>query len=257
MHARVLGIAQDAGVPHIGCRCARCEFFRGRPLHPACLGLVGRRGWMIDATPAIGKQLRLLRAPLSGIALTHVHMGHIAGLLQLGPEALGVRGLRLIATPRVGEFLRSNAPWRLLVERGHLALHLHEPGTRVELEPGLEIESVKVPHRDEYADTVAYFVHGPKRTLLYLPDIDRWTIDLPALLARCDLALLDGTFWARDEIAHQGEVPHPAVEETLDLLSPEEAAKVRFIHLNHTNRLLDPDGPRALVAVQGGRIPLG
>ena len=25
MDARVLGVAQDAGVPHIGCRCARCE----------------------------------------------------------------------------------------------------------------------------------------------------------------------------------------------------------------------------------------
>jgi len=99
-------------------------------------------------------------------------------------------------------------------------------------------------------------VRGPARTILYLPDIDRWTIDIHALLRRCDLALLDGTFYARDELPRQHEVPHPPVEETLDLLSPEEAAKVRFIHLNHTNRLLDPDGPRALVAVQGERITL-
>jgi pyrroloquinoline quinone biosynthesis protein B len=121
---------------------------------------------------------------------------------------------------------------------------------------GIEVESVPVPHRDEYADTVGYFVYGPRRTLLYLPDIDRWEIDLPALLARCDLALLDGTFYRRGELPRQPDVPHPPMEETLDLLAPEDAAKVRFIHLNHTNPVLDPDGPSALVAVQGEEIPL-
>ena len=45
-------------------------------------------------------------------------------------------------------------------------------------------------------------------------------------------------------------------QETLDLLTPEEAAKVRFIHLNHTNPVLDPEGPAALVAVQGDMVPL-
>ncbi len=252
-YARVLGIAQDAGVPHVGCACPRCERFRGAPLHPACLGLVGARAYLIDATPALPEQIRLLPSLPAAIFLTHAHMGHVAGLWQLGEEALGARGIAVHAPPGVCAFLRANEPWRRLSER-NLALFPDAPGTRVELEAGLAVTSFAVNHRG--GETVGYVAEGPARRLLYLPDIDRWDLELPALLSRCDLALLDGTFFRRGEIGRQADVPHPPIEETLDLLSPEEAAKVRFLHLNHTNPVLDPDGPSALVAVQGSTIPL-
>jgi pyrroloquinoline quinone biosynthesis protein B len=189
----------------------------------------------------------------AAILLTHAHMGHIAGLWQLGEEAYGARGIVVHAPPSVCAFLRDNEPWRRLVAR-NLDLAPLAPGSRVELEEGLRVDALAVNHRG--GDTFAYLVEGPSRRLLYLPDIDRWDLDLRALLARCDLALLDGTFWRRGEIGRQGDVPHPPIEETLDLLAPEEAAKVRFTHLNHTNPLLDADGPAALVAVQGDAIPL-
>ena len=249
IHARVLGVAQDAGVPHIGCSCPRCERFRSAPLYPACLGLVGDAAYMIDATPAIAEQLRMLPAVPKGILLTHVHMGHIAGLLQLGKEALNLP-VQLHATEKVCAFLRNNAPWNAL------DLELHEIAGRFPLEPGLDVEPVPVPHRAEHSDTVAYLVHGPRRTLLYLPCIDRWEIDLHALLERCDLALLDGSFHSASELPRQADVPHPPITETLALLTDEEAAKVRFLHFNHTNPVLDEDGPNVLAAVQGELIPL-
>jgi pyrroloquinoline quinone biosynthesis protein B len=252
-HARVLGIAQDAGVPHVGCACPRCERFREAPLLPACLGLVGARTYLIDATPALPLQVRMLPSFPAAILLTHAHMGHVAGLWQLGEEAYGARGITVHAPPGVCSFLRGNEPWRRLVDRNLLLAPL-APGSGVELEEGLRVSSFPVNHRG--GDTTGYLVEGPSRRLLYLPDIDRWDLDLHALLARCDLALLDGTFWRRGEIGRQGDVPHPPIEETLDLLAPEEAAKVRFFHLNHTNPVLDPDGPSALVAVQGDTIPL-
>jgi len=252
--ARVLGIAQDAGVPHVGCACPRCERFRAAPLLPACLGLLGRRAYLIDATPALPEQVRLLGAVPAAILLTHTHMGHVAGLLQLGEEALDAKGVAVIATPAVCAWIQDHEPWRRLVRRGNVALQPREAGARTELEEGLAVESFAVRHRD--VDTVGYLVHGPARTLLYLPDIDRWDVDLPALLARCDLALLDGTFYSRAELPRQGDIPHPPIVETLDRLAPEAAAKVRFLHLNHTNPVLDPDGPAALVAVQGATIPL-
>jgi len=192
----------------------------------------------------------------AGIALTHLHMGHLAGLLQLGPEALAARRWQLHATPKNCAFLQANAPWQLLVERGHLRLVKHTPGERFTLEPGLEIESFEVAHRNEYGDTVGYRISGPQKTLVYLPDIDAWTLDLHALLASCDLALLDGTFFSRNELKHQERVPHPPIEETLALLTQEERAKVRFIHLNHTNPVLDPGGPRPPLARQGETIRL-
>jgi len=254
IHARVLGVAQDAGVPHAGCSCPRCEGHRAAPLFPACLGLVGQRTYLIDATPAFPDQIRMLPAFPSAILLTHTHMGHVTGLLQLGEEACDSRDVAVHATPQVCELLARNEPWRRLVERRNIRLVSLDAGTSVRLEEGLDVESFPVRHRD--VETVGYLVKGPRRTLLYLPDIDRWDLDLPALLNRCDLALLDGSFYSRDELPRQGDIPHPPITETLDLLAPEEAAKVRFTHFNHTNPVLDPDGPSVLAAVQGETIPL-
>jgi len=253
--ARVLGVAQDAGVPHIGCRCPRCERFRAAPLLPACLGIVGRSdAYLIDATPAIAQQIHMLGAMPRGILLTHTHMGHIAGLLQLGEECLDSSDVAVIATPQVCEMLESNDPWRRLVTAGNIRLDCRPAGATFDLEDGLQIESLPVNHRG--LETVGYFVRGSGHTLLYLPDVDAWDLDLAALLKRCDLALLDGTFFSKDELPRQENVAHPPIADTLDLLDPEDAAKVRFIHLNHTNPVLDPDGPSVLVAVQGDTYPL-
>jgi pyrroloquinoline quinone biosynthesis protein B len=56
-----------------------------------------------------------------------------------------------------------------------------------------------------------------------------------------DVALVDGTFEDAAEVPGRSlaEIPHPLVGETMDLLSsPALRGRVRFIHLNHTNRLL-------------------
>ena len=256
VHARVLGIAQDAGVPQINCACPRCARFAAAPLLPACLGVVaGDRAWLVDATPAIGAQIRMLGRMPEGILLTHVHMRHVAGLRQLGEEALDARDVEVFGTPHVCSWIEKNEPWRRLVKRKNIRLVYENAGTTLDLADGLAVESFPVHHRD--LETVGYRVRGPGRSLVWLPDIDRWDLDLDALIDGCDLALLDGTFYTRGEIARQGNVPHPPIEETLDRLDPGRAAKVRFVHLNHTNRLLDADGPAALVAVQGETIPLG
>ena len=257
VHARVLGIAQDAGVPHTGCGCPRCERYRDRPLLPACLGIVGEHGcYLIDATPALAEQLRILPALPEALLLTHLHMGHVGGLLQFGREALAASAMPLHATPSVCGFLETNGPWELMIRDGHLRPVPHAPGERFELEPGLEAEAIEVPHRNEYGDTVAFLVHGPNRRLLYLPDIDHWGIDPNELVARCDLALIDGTFYSFDELPRQDDVPHPPIEATLARLTAESLAKVRFIHFNHTNPVLDPDGPEVAVAMQGEEIEL-
>jgi len=231
----------------------RLRALRALPRRPA--GLVGNDAtYLIDATPAIAEQARALPSFPRTILLTHVHMGHIAGLLQLGKEALN-QDTTIHASPKVCDFLLSNAPWN------HLPLQVVEFGGRAVLEEGLEFEPVVVPHRNEDADTHAFLIYGPEHRLLYLPDIDAWGSaaedwDLSALLARCDLALLDGSFYSRDELPRQGDIPHPPITETLALLSDEEAAKVRFLHFNHTNPVLDEGGPNVLVAVQGESIPL-
>lgn len=266
--AVVLGVAQDGGLPHIGCSQAACVAARRDPSRRsrvACLGLIddasGQR-FLIDATPDIASQIESLnegrtvarpRRPVEGILLTHAHIGHYTGLMYLGREALGADQVPVLATPRLAAFLRANGPWEKLVT-GAIALREIPPGTAVDL-GRFQVTPLAVPHRDEYSDTVGYRIRGPSRALLYIPDIDkweRWDRKIADEVARVDVALLDGTFQHESEVPGRSlaEIPHPLVGETMALLqAPALRGRVAFIHLNHTNPLLwDAAAARAIEA---------
>src|SRR5690606_2339255 len=139
--------------------------------------------WLIDATPDLPLQLLRLDATapaaspapgLAGILLTHAHVGHYAGLIHLGREVIGARGVPVYAMPRLAGFLRTNGPWELLLRLGNVELRPLAAGTPVRLGERLSATPLLVPHRDEYSETVAFVVAGPSRRLLWLPDIDKW-----------------------------------------------------------------------------------
>lgn len=125
MSAIVLGVAQDAGFHHIGCTAPPCAKLRaaGRRERVACLGLVdGASRFMIDATPDLPSQLDTIShaeegklTPLSGILLTHAHIGHYTGLMYLGREGMNAKGTPVYCTTVMANFLRTNAPWSQLV----------------------------------------------------------------------------------------------------------------------------------------------
>lgn len=243
--AIVLGTAQDGGFPHAGCRCVRCAAARADPSlarKVACLGLVDAagRGFLIDATPDLPAQVEALPG-LSGLYLTHAHMGHVAGLLWLGKEAMAVEGLPVLAGERMLEHLRGNEPWATLFRDGRLLAAAPETD--------LEVERVEVPHRAEWSETFAFRVRGHRRTVLWLPDIDRFDPGaLESLLEGVDIALLDGSFWSPDELPGRdlSEIPHPFVRDTVERLCRlRPRARIAFVHLNHSNPLLDPDSPES------------
>ncbi|MBI4231039.1 MAG: MBL fold metallo-hydrolase, partial [Planctomycetes bacterium] len=249
----ILGAAQDGGVPHAGCRARCCEAAWADPARrrdPACAAIIdpatGRR-WMIDCTPRFPEQLRRLEetsprgdgAPLDGIFLTHAHVGHYAGLIHLGREAMGTRGVPVHAMPRMASFLRTQGPWGQLVSLGNVDLRPLEDGRAVPLSEGLSVTPFAVPHRGEYSETVGFRVAGSRCSALYLPDIDtwdRWDTPLGEALRGVDVAFLDGTFFDAGELPGRAlaEVPHPLMRDTLLRLAPlppVERAKVRFLHL--------------------------
>lgn len=273
--AIVLGIAQDGGVPHLGCRQKLCVEARRDPSkrrRVACLGLVdGRTGkrFLIDATPDFESQVAALGGMPDGILLTHAHIGHYLGLAQLGREVANTHAIPVFCTPSMAAFLRANRPWRRLVESKNIEIREVRPGVPFELAGSLQVTAIPVPHRDEDSDTVAFLVSGPLRRLLWLPDIDKWEKwdrHLEDVVRSVDIAFLDGTFFSADEIPGRSiaEIPHPLVPETISRLSGREgAARVFFVHLNHTNRLLwDGIEVRRLeekgfrVAFEGQRLPL-
>lgn len=260
----VLGIAQDAGFPQAGCQKECCSgVWNAKMLQRsvASLGIVdpvsGER-WMIDATPDFPDQLHRLdsvsrhrdeQGPLDGIFLTHAHIGHYTGLMFLGHESMGAQGVRVYAMPRMSAFLTSNGPWDQLVRYDNInLLPIHE-GAQIKLNDRLTVVPFRVPHREEYSEVVGFRIIGPNRSVIYLPDIDkweRWDTPIEELIQQNDRAYLDGTFFDGDELPgrNMAAIPHPFVIDSIarfsESLSDADRAKIHFIHFNHTNDLLRP-----------------
>ena len=258
----VLGTLQDGGSPHLGCMRSCCKALYGRPdpgrkvVSLALLDLTAEKTYLFEATPDIAGQMALLQqmAPFptglspDGIFLTHAHIGHYAGLMYLGKESLNARGVPVFALPSMQEFLAGNGPWDQLLRLGNITLAPVSEDSPVVLTARLRVIPIRVPHRDEYSETVGFEIVGPSKRALFIPDIDkwdRWKHSLSKKLMEVDLAFLDGTFFDAAEVGHRDirEIPHPLVTETMALLEALPGAlrsRVYFIHLNHTNPLLDP-----------------
>ena len=290
--ALVLGTAQDGGLPQLGgtadqdAAARRDPKLRRRVASLLVVDPGSEERFLIDATPDIREQVETAdllapqpatpsgRPPLFGaIALTHAHIGHYSGLLQLGREAYGAAGQRVLASDRMARFLETNGPWDLLVKLKHLQIERIAADKSVALNARLSITPIAVPHRDEYSDTFGFIVRGPARSLLWLPDIDkweRWDRRIEDVIAGVDIAFVDGTFFDAGELPGRSmsEVPHPFIAESLArfaTLPEKERKKVVFIHLNHTNPAATP-GSRAEAAIaqmgmrvarEGERVPLG
>jgi pyrroloquinoline quinone biosynthesis protein B len=249
----VLGTAQDGGVPHPGCDCARCSAARRDPRRRrlvASIGVVGATGktFLVDATPDLREQADALRAAsgttarfVDAIGLTHAHVGHYLGLAFLGKEAMHAKGLAVYATPKMARFVEGNRPWSHLVERDEIELRPIAPGAPLAFD-GAMIHAFLSPHRGEDTDTIGFEISGPTRRLVYVSDAD---VLPPAIVDRirdADVALVDGTFYDRSELPGRDilEVKHPFVAESLPKLAGARG-RVLFTHLNHSNPLLDPD----------------
>ena len=254
----VLGTAQDGGVPQTGCTKPCCDWARAKPERtrlPACLALIDpaqKMRWLMDCTPDFPKQLAQLNEVSDpswglGIFLTHAHIGHYVGLIHLGREVMNCDALPVYCMPKMAHFLRSDAPWNLLVEQGHIELHELTHEHTVPLSDELSITPLNVPHRGEISETVCFEIKSSNKTALHLPDIDNWedwTTDLATKIKEVDVAWIDGTFFDAQEIQHRdlGVIPHPRITDSLARLANlpnEDRQKVRFTHLNHTNPACD------------------
>lgn len=246
----VLGIAQDGGVPQAGCRKACCT--SGRSELVSSLALVdpgSRRWWLFDATPDVGAQLAFMKreAPactLAGVFVTHAHIGHYTGLMQFGREAMGTHDVPVWAMPRMRDYLATNGPWSQLVRLRNIVLQPLAADSSIALGDSLTVTPFRVPHRDEYSETVGFRIASTRGVVVFLPDIDkweRWDRSIDDVVADATTAYLDGTFFDAAELPGRDmrEIPHPFIVESLErfaALSPQARTRVRFTHFNHTNR---------------------
>lgn len=272
-YLQILGIAQDAGYPQIGCQKDCCQRVYAGQQHPervtsmAVVDPTAGKSWLLDASPNLSSQWNDLQqhtaTPIAGIFPTHAHMGHYTGLMFLGREAMGADGVPVYALPRMDSFLRLNGPWSQLVHLKNIQIQPLVFGQDIPLSEALSLQATQVPHRDEFSETAAFIVSGPRFKVLYLPDIDKWTKwdrSIIALIQEVDYAFIDGTFFDGSELPQRdmSEIPHPFIVESLEhfaKLAPAEKQKIYFTHFNHTNPLLDPDSEaRKEVLRQGYHI---
>ena len=254
----ILGTAQDGGFPHIGCQKKCCDdFYKGilPKQQVVSLGLVDKESqqkFLFEATPDTSTQLADLEKNhlktntiIDGVFMTHAHMGHYAGLLYFGKEALGKKDIPVYAMPKMKEFLSNNGPWSQLVTTQNIVFLDLQKDSIVPLSNALKVTPFLVPHRDEFSETVGYKIEGNTNSALFIPDINKWSLwekNIVEEVKKVDYAFLDATFFKEGEINRpMSEVPHPFIEETVALFENESLAtknKVIFIHFNHTNPAL-------------------
>lgn len=271
----VLGVAQDGGKPQIGNPDDPAWSNPALRRHATSLAIVDRRQewprrWLFEATPDVKDQFHVLdqiapspSVPLNGIFLTHAHIGHYAGLMLFGHESMGAQSIPVYVMPRMAGFLRDNGPWSQLVAYNNIVItELHETQA-VELAQGITVTPLLVPHRQEFSEVVGYKIRGAANTVLFIPDIDSWEewdalgVRIEDRIADVDIAYLDATFFANGEIPGRDMTgfPHPFVSHSMArfaALPADEKAKVRFIHMNHTNPLLDPDAQERTLVEDNG-----
>jgi len=267
----ILGNTQDAGLPHIGCQHKFCQdnFDIHEEYFVTSIAVVNsdlRRYILFEATPDITYQLNYLKNNLfqefllpESLYITHAHIGHYSGLMYFGREALGAKNLMVRVLPRMSNFLQNNGPWSQLVDINNIKIKEINFGLSTNELSNIVVTPIQVPHRDEYSETAGYIIEGKNKKALFIPDIDKWEKwdrNLNQLAKEFDFLLIDATFYDSKEINRDiSEIPHPLVAETIDLLSGlniENRSKVYFIHMNHTNMMLDPNSELSKLVTSKG-----
>ncbi|WP_406480869.1 pyrroloquinoline quinone biosynthesis protein PqqB [Streptomyces sp. NBC_01615] len=270
MKVVLLGTAAGGGFPQWNCACALCAAARDGKL-PArtqeCVAVSGnsRDWWLLNASPDIRTQLTTTPAlapgpgprdtPVRGVLLTDAEADHVMGLTVLR----GGAGLKLYAAPPV---LAALAPLRAMLDRyapwewadslteggfvlvGGLVVSAHPVGSKAP-------KYVAGPVVDAGWVT-AYRIEdlASGGVLVYAPCLGGWTPALDELLATATCALLDGTFYASDEMgtavrapvgqAAMGHLPVSGARGSLAALARHPGPRRIYTHLNNTNPLLDP-----------------
>ena len=252
----ILGITQDTGYPQINCSESCCEIAWGKTelkkmtTSLAIVDPISNQQWILDATPNITEQLHLLNKTsginnIEGIFITHAHIGHYTGLMYFGKEGMNTSKIPVYVMPKIKKFLEKNAPWSQLVKSKNISLNLIKDQSFIQLNERIRITPFLVPHRDDYSETVGYKIQTKSKSSIFIPDIDKWEIwdkDIVSIVRDTDYAFLDGTFYKNGELKRDmSQIPHPFVEESMELfskLSNSNKKKIYFIHMNHTNPLL-------------------
>ncbi|MEU0532799.1 pyrroloquinoline quinone biosynthesis protein PqqB [Amycolatopsis tolypomycina] len=264
MKVILLGTAAGGGCPQWNCACFLCTAdLPPRTQDCVAISADGAGWYLLNCSPDIRAQILgtpELRAgpgpreiPLRGVLLTDAELDHTLGLLMLRESG----GLPVCAPPAV-----RSPVFSLVDSYGSWAW-----SSRADI-PGLRVEMLPVSDkRPKYAASdspgpwvVAYRITDPATggVLVYAPCLRSWPAGFDEFVADASLVLLDGTFFAPDEMAGVGgpdqlAMGHLPITASLPRVAGRPWA---FTHVNNTNPALDPASPEhAAVLAAGASLP--
>lgn len=272
----VLGVAQDAGYPQMGCEKECCnkawknDSLKRFVVSLALVDPASKKWWLFEATPDIKVQLQLFKALTkseysylpNGIFITHAHIGHYTGLMQLGREVMNAKEMPVYVLPKMKSYLVNNGPWSQLVTLKNILLREIDTIAPNEVENAILISAFLVPHRDEFSETAGFWISTKGNNYVFIPDIDKWqkwNQSIVEWVKKADVAFLDATFSEAAELPNRKmeDVPHPFISETMELFkneNKETKAKLHFIHFNHTNKLMWDKTAKQKVLERGFKV---
>jgi pyrroloquinoline quinone biosynthesis protein B len=186
---------------------------------------------------------------INGIFLTHGHIGHYLGLVQLGKEVCDARTIPIFATKKMIKFINANKLLKTLIHNRNIRTVAIEHGKGINIDDNLTITPILVHHRLDFTDTVGYFISGPNKHILYAPDMDSITKPVLEFVRRADIVFIDGTFYQNDELLPRRDIrsiSHTPILESMKVLSPYvKNTRIFFIHFNNTNPFIQSDSTEA------------
>ncbi|ONF63249.1 pyrroloquinoline quinone biosynthesis protein PqqB [Amycolatopsis keratiniphila] len=280
MRVILLGTAAGGGFPQWNCACALCVS-DAPPRTQDCVAVsADGEGWyLLNVSPDIRAQILTtppLRAgpgpreiPLRGVLLTDAELDHSLGLLLLREAG----GLPVWAPEAVLDALSEQFPARSIID-GYGGWDWL-PSSDVSID-GLRVSMLPVSDkRPKYARSstedgpwvVAYRIEDVRTggVFVYAPCLKSWPDGFDDFTRDAGLVLLDGTFYAPDEMSGataakvgdgaQLAMGHLPITGSLAKLRP--GPRWVYTHLNNTNPVIDPASPEhAAVLAGGASLPL-
>ena len=284
MHIHVLGSAAGGGFPQWNCNCHNCAGVAGqapgltaRTQSSICVSADGLHWVLINASPDVRQQIlsfpplnprRQARdSAIAGVVLVDSQIDHCAGLLILRESQ---HPLDIYSTAMVRQDLSSGFPVLNMLQH-YCGANWHEIAVPKPTEPGdpfevrgangLGFTAVPLagkappysPHREDPhpGDNIGLLIEDKSsgRSVFYAPGLAAVDTALEPILASADCLLVDGTFWAEDDMARtgvgsktaadMGHLPQSGKAGMLAALTPYSRARRILIHINNTNPILN------------------
>jgi pyrroloquinoline quinone biosynthesis protein B len=288
MLIHILGSGAGGGFPQWNCNCSNCARLRqgrlkGQVRTQSSIAVsVNSTDWaLFNTSPDILSQLQRFPAiqpgqalrdtGIRGIILIDSQIDHTAGLLMLREHH---QPLEIYCTRPVYEDLTTGNPLFKVLEH-YCTVNWHPLQLYQEDQPGeaffingiggLRLIPIPLrskappysPHRHDHhiGDTIGVQIEdrATGKTLFYAPGLGQIESHILPLMEDADCLLVDGTFWAEDEMeqagvgtkraAEMGHLPQSGPGGMLSVMALLGKPRKILIHINNTNPILDEESP--------------